>query len=165
MRHTAVLLLGIGLYACSTPDPAQVQILHDASDFGARREYQLIAPYADMPGAEATLLAESLQRSLARHGYRQGGGDAPLLIQYRLTSASQPLTYPVDVPPPSPLGPYQAIHRFEDVRGLLHLRVTDRNEQLLWEGAARTELSPERQRQQQIDRAVDALVQKLPVAR
>ena len=79
--------------------------------------------------------------------------------------ASQPLTYPVDVPPPSPLGPYQAIHRFEDVRGLLHLRVTDRNEQLLWEGAARTELSPERQRQQQIDRAVDALVQKLPVAR
>ena len=165
MRHTAILLLGIGLYACSTPDPAQVQILQDASDFGARHDYQLVAPYADTSGAEATLLAESLQRSLARHGYRQGGSDAPLLIQYRLTSASQPLTYSVDMPPPSPLGPYQAIHRFEDVRGLLHLRVTDRNEQLLWEGAARTELSPERQRQQQIDRAVDALVQKLPVAR
>ena len=82
-----------------------------------------------------------------------------------MTSASQPLTYSVDMPPPSPLGPYQAIHRFEDVRGLLHLRITDRNEQLLWEGAARTELSPERQRQQQIDLAVDALVQKLPVAR
>lgn len=164
MRHTAILLLGIGLCACSTPDPAQVQILQDARDFGAR-DYQLVAPYADAPGADTLLLAESLQRSLARHGYRQGGSDAPLVIQYRLTSASQPLTYSVDMPPPGPLGPYQAIHRFEDVRGLLHLRVTDRNDQLLWEGAARTDLSPERQRQQQVDRAVDALVQKLPVAR
>ena len=165
MRNTAILLLGIGLYACSTPDPAQVQVLQDASDFGSRRDYQLVVPYADAPDADATLLAESLQRSLARHGYRQGGNDAPLLIQYRLTSANQPLTYSVDMPPPSPLGPYQAIHRFEEVRGLLHMRVTDRNEQLLWEGAARTELSPQHQRQQQIDRAVEALVQKLPAAR
>lgn len=165
MRHTAILLLGLGLCACSTPDPAQVQILHDGQDFGSQRDYRLVAPYADAPGADATLLAESLRRGLARHGYRQGGDNAPLVIQYRLTTASQPLTYSVDVPPPGPLGPYQAIHRFEDVRGLLHLRVTDADEHLLWEGAARTDLSPERQRQEQIDRAVDALVRELPPAR
>lgn len=164
MRHTAILLLGLGLCACSTPDPAQVQILHEGQSFGAR-DYRLVAPDADAPGADATLLTESLRRGLARQGYRPGGDNAPLVIQYRLTTASQPLTYPVDMPPPSSLGPYMAIHRFEDVRGLLHLRVTDRSEQLLWEGAARTELSPEHQRQQQIDRAVDALVQKLPPAR
>lgn len=165
MRHTAIVLLGLGLCACSTPDPAQVQILHDSQGFGTQRDYRLVAPYTDAPSADATLLAEALQRSLARQGYRQGGDDAPLVIQYRLTMASQPLTYSVDMPPPSSLGPYQAIHRFEDVRGLLHLRVTDASERVLWEGAARTDLSPERQRQAQIDRAVDILVQQLPPAR
>ena len=142
MRHTAILLLGLGLCACSTPDPAQVQILHEGQSFGAR-DYRLVAPDADAPGADATLLTESLRRGLARQGYRPGGDNAPLVIQYRLTTASQPLTYPVDMPPPSSLGPYMAIHRFEDVRGLLHLRVTDRSEQLLWEGAARTAVRPQ----------------------
>lgn len=164
MRHTATLLLGLGLCACTTPDPAQVQILHDGSDLGARA-YQLLTADSDAPDAEATLLAESLQRSLARQGYRQGGSDAPLLIRYRLTTASQPLTWSVDAPPPGPLGPYQAIHRFEDVRGLLHLRVTDRQEGLLWEGAARTELSPDRHRRDQLERAVDTLVSRMPPAR
>lgn len=165
MRHFAILLFAIGLSACATPDPAQVQILQDTGSFGAQRDYQLIAPDGDAPDADATLLSEALQRSLARQGYRPGGEDAPLRIQYRLTSATQPLIYTVDMPPPMPLGPYQAVHRFEDVRGLLHVRVTDRNDQLLWEGAARTELSPQSQRQEQIDRAVNALVQKLPPAR
>jgi len=104
MRHTAILLLGLGLCACSTPDPAQVQILHEGQSFGAR-DYRLVAPDADAPGADATLLTESLRRGLARQGYRPGGDNAPLVIQYRLTTASQPLTYPVDMPPPSSLAP------------------------------------------------------------
>src|SRR5690606_9052801 len=103
MRHTAILLLGLGLCACSTPDPAQLPSVHEGQSSCAR-DYRLVAPDAGAPGADATLLTESLRRGLARQGYRPGGDNAPLVIQYRLTTASQPLTYPVDMPPPSSLG-------------------------------------------------------------
>jgi hypothetical protein len=76
-----------------------------------------------------------------------------------------PLLFKADVPPPNPLGPYQAIHRLRDETGTLRLRLTDLDGRILWEGVISTGLSPARDSAELLGRAVQVLTEQIPLAR
>lgn len=169
MRLFLVLLLCLALATCSTPIP-QVRVLHPApAGLADLREFELVPPEqavkGDLPQRERYAeLKPLIRQELEARGYR-AASDAPLRVYYWLAVSDQPLEFKVDQAPPSPLGPYQAIHRLRDETGTLRLRLTDPGGQILWEGLASTGLSPARDSAELLESAVRALIAQVPMAR
>ncbi|MVW73726.1 DUF4136 domain-containing protein [Pseudomonas xionganensis] len=169
MRLFAVLLLCLALATCSSPLP-QVQVLSPATDeLLGRQTFELIAAEhslaAEPPFAERyQQLAQLLRAGLSQRGYRHNP-QAQIQVYYWLALQDSPLDVKVDTAPPSPLGPYQAIHPLRDRTGTLRLRLTSPQQQILWEGLIHTGLSPDKDSAELLERAAQALVQQIPQAR
>jgi hypothetical protein len=168
MRLFAVLLLCLALATCSSQLP-QVQVLSPATQELPRRQtFELIAAEHSLEG-EAPFaeryqqLAPLLQAGLSQRGYRHNP-QAQILVYYWLALQDSPLQFKVDAAPPSPLGPYQAIHQLRDRTGTLRLRLTTPQQQVLWEGLIHTGLSPDKDSAELLERATQALVQQIPPA-
>ena len=169
MRLFSVLLLCLALATCASPIP-QIRVLQPAHpDLAGRGTFELVSPEqaveGELPYRERyAQLAPLIRQGLASRGY-QAANDAQLRVYYWLAVNDTPLEFKVDQAPPSPLGPYQAIHRLRDETGTLRLRLTDPAGQLLWEGLATTGLSPSRDSAELLASAVRALIEQLPAAR
>ena len=107
-------------------------------------------------------MPQLLRHGLSARGYHESQ-QPQLRVYYWLAVQDSPLTFKVDVPPPSPLGPYQAIHRLRDETGTLRLRLTDLDERILWEGVISTGLSPARDSGELLERAVQVLTEQIPL--
>ncbi|MGH8353267.1 MAG: DUF4136 domain-containing protein [Pseudomonas sp.] len=169
MRLFIVLLLCLALATCASPAPPIQVVKPAAAELAGRHSFQLLAPQqavnGELPFRERyAQLAPLLRQGLGLRGYREGR-PAELRVYYWLALRDRPLEFKVDVPPPDPLGPYRAIHRLRDETGTLRLRLTTPNQQVLWEGLVSTGLSPARDSAEQLERAVQALLQQLPAAR
>jgi hypothetical protein len=168
MRLFIVLLLCLALATCSSPLP-RIQVISPAhAELAGRGSFQLIAAEqavaGDLPFAERyQQLDQLLRQGLSQRGYR-ASPQAQIQVYYWLAVQDQPLQFKADTAPPSPLGPYQAIHRLRDSTGTLRLRLTTPEQQLLWEGLASTGLSPERDSAELLERATQALLQQIPAA-
>lgn len=168
MRPVLLILLSLMLSACSNPAP-QVQVLHGASPvLAGQQRFELQPPEraidGDLPFPERyAQLERLLSNGLEARGYSRSP-PAQLRVYYWLALGDTPLEFRVDVPPPNALGPYQAIHRLRDETGTLRLRLTDLQDRTLWEGLASTGLSPARESEALLARAVAALLQQLPSA-
>lgn len=168
MRLFIVLLLCLGLATCTTHTP-RVEVLSPASqDLAGHHSFELIAPEPAVIGEiplrnRYTQLDRLLRHDLTRRGYRESR-QAELRVYYWLAVQDNLLQFKVDVPPPNPLGPYQAIHRLRDATGTLRVRLTDRDDRLLWEGVVDTGLSPARDSAELLERATHALTQQIPAA-
>jgi hypothetical protein len=169
MRLFLVLLLCLALATCSTSIP-QVRILQPATaGLAGRSSFQLVSPeqavYGALPYPERyAQLGPLIRLALEERGYR-GANDAQMRVYYWLAVSDQPLEFKVNQAPPSPLGPYQAIHRLHDETGTLRLRLTDPAGQILWEGLASTGLSPSWDSADLLESAVRTLVAQVPAAR
>jgi hypothetical protein len=169
MRLFSVLLLCLALVTCANPIP-QIRVLQPAApDLAGRGTFELVSPEqaveGELPYRERyAQLAPLIRQGLASRGY-QAANHAQLRVYYWLAVNDTPLEFKVDQAPPSPLGPYQAIHRLRDETGTLRLRLTDRAGQVLWEGLAITGLSPSRDSAELLASAVHALIEQLPAAR
>lgn len=169
MRRIIVLLLCLALATCASPAPP-IQVIKPATAaLVGRHSFQLLAPQqavdGELPFRERyAQLAALLRQGLAERGYHEGQ-PPQLRVYYWLALRDTPLEFPVDQAPPDPLGPYRAIHRLRDETGTLRLRLTDLNEQVLWEGLVSTGLSPAWDSAEQLERAVQALLRQLPPAR
>lgn len=168
MRLFLVLLLCLGLATCSSPLP-RIQVLSPAhAELAGRSSFQLMAAEqavsGDLPFAERyQQLDQLLRQGLSQRGYR-ASPQAQIQVYYWLAVQDQPLQFKVDTAPPSPHGPYQAIHRLRDSTGTLRVRLTTPEQQLLWEGLVNTGLSPERDSAELLERATQALLQQIPAA-
>ncbi|HLD66443.1 MAG TPA: hypothetical protein VJA19_10390 [Pseudomonas sp.] len=166
MRPVLLILLSLILSACSNPAP-QVQVLHGASPaLAGQQRFELQPPERAVDGAlpfpeRYAQLERLLSSGLEARGYRRSP-PAQLRVYYWLALGDTPLEFRVDVPPPNALGPYQAIHRLRDETGTLRLRLTDLQDRTLWEGLASTGLSPARDSEALLARAVAALLQQVP---
>ncbi|AYF88807.1 MULTISPECIES: DUF4136 domain-containing protein [unclassified Pseudomonas] len=169
MRLYFVLLLCLALATCTTSIP-QIRILQPAStELAGRSSFALIPPEqavnGELPYPERyTQLTPLIRQELEARGYR-ADSDAQLRVYYWLAVNNQPLEFKVNQAPPSPLGPYQAIHRLRDETGTLRLRLTDPAGNVLWEGLASTGLSPSRDSAELLENAARALVGQIPAAR
>ncbi|WP_028631087.1 MULTISPECIES: DUF4136 domain-containing protein [Pseudomonas] len=169
MRLFLVLLLCLALATCSTPVP-QIRILQPATaELAGRIRFELVSPAqavdGELPYQERyAQVAPLIRRGLEARGYR-ATRDAQFRVYYWLAVNDQPLEFKVDQAPPSPLGPYQAIHRLRDETGTLRLRLTDTAGNVLWEGLASTGLSPSWESAELLESAVRALVEQVPAAR
>lgn len=168
MRVFLVLLLCLGLATCASHIP-QAQIITPANDALAwRHGFELIDPQSSLEG-EAPFperyrqLPQLLLHGLSARGYHESQ-QPQLRVYYWLAVRDEPLTFKVAVPPPNPLGPYQAIHRLRDETGMLRLRLTDLDERILWEGVISTGLSPARDSAELLERATRALTEQIPLA-
>jgi hypothetical protein len=168
MRVFLVLLLCLGLATCASHIP-QAQIITPANDaLAGRHGFELIDPQSSLEG-EAPFperyrqLPQLLLHGLSARGYYESQ-QPQLRVYYWLAVRDEPLTFKVDVPPPNPLGPYQAIHRLRDETGTLRLRLTDLDERILWEGVISTGLSPARDSAELLERATRALTEQIPLA-
>lgn len=168
MRLFAVLLLCLALATCSSQLP-RVQVLTPATDELPRRQtFELVAAEhslaSDPPFAERyQQLTQLLRAGLSQRGYRQNP-QAQIQVYYWLALQDSPLEVKVDTAPPSPLGPYQAIHPLRDRTGTLRLRLTTPEQQILWEGLIHTGLSPEKDSAELLERAARALTAQIPQA-
>lgn len=169
MRLFSVLLLCLALATCASPIP-QIRVLQPAApELAGRGTFTLVSPEqaieGELPYRERYVqLAPLIRQELERRGY-QAANDAQLRVYYWLAVNDTPLEFKVDQAPPSPLGPYQAIHRLHDETGTLRLRLTDPASQVLWEGLAITGLSPSHDSAALLASAVRALIEQLPAAR
>jgi hypothetical protein len=169
MRLFSVLLLCLALATCASPIP-QIRVLQSAApELAGRGTFALVSPEqaieGELPYRERyAQLAPLIRQGLERRGY-QAAHDAQLRVYYWLAVNDTPLEFKVDPAPPSPLGPYQAIHRLRDETGTLRLRLTDPAGRVLWEGLAITGLSPSRDSAELLASAVRALIEQLPAAR
>ena len=57
------------------------------------------------------------------------------------------------------------MHRLQEEHATLHLRLTDLQDQVLWEGQVDTGLSPAWDSDKQLHKASNALLQQVPIAR
>ena len=168
MRLLSILLLCLALATCSSPVP-QIRVLHPGGpELTGRNSFELVAPEqavgAELPYRERyTQLAPLIRQGLESRGYHAAAG-AQVRVYYWLALSDTPLEFKVDQAPPSPLGPYQAIHRLRDESGTLRLRLTDPAGQLLWEGLASTGLSPSRDSAEHLENAVRVLIEQIPHA-
>jgi len=168
MRLFIVLLLCLALATCASPTPP-IQVVKPATaDLVGRHSFQLLAPQqvvdGELPFRERyAQLAALLRQGLAERGYHEGQ-PPQLRVYYWLALRDTPLELRVDQAPPDPLGPYRAIHRLRDETGTLRLRLTDLDEQVLWEGLVSTGLSPAWDSAEQLERAVAALLRQIPPA-
>lgn len=169
MRPALLILLSLMLSACSSSPAPQVQVLQGTSPtLAGQQRFELQPPELAVEGAlplpERYAQLEGLLRSgLIARGY-QPSPPAQLRVYYWLALGDTPLEFRVDVPPPNTLGPYQAIHRLRDETGTLRLRLTDLHDNRLWEGLVSTGLSPARDSEALLERAVAALLEQLPAA-
>ncbi|MFZ6048343.1 DUF4136 domain-containing protein [Pseudomonas sp. CR3202] len=169
MRLFLVLLLCLALATCSTHVPL-VRILQPAApELAGRSRFELASPERAVDGEPPyqeryAQLAPLLRQGLENRGYR-ASANAQLRVYYWLAISDAPLEFKVDQAPPSPLGPYQAIHRLRDESGSLRLRLTDQTGQVLWEGLASTGLSPSWDSTELLENAVRALIEQVPAAR
>ena len=168
MRIFPVLLVCLALATCSShlllpqvTTPAQPG-LRDLSSV------QLIAVSASndsqAPAERAALLTSLLRDGLSLRGYREGS-PAQLRAYYWLGLRSEPVELSTDLPPPGLLGPYQNVHHLKEERATLHLRLTDLQDHVLWEGQVDTGLSPAWDSDEQLHKASNALLQQVPIAR
>ncbi|MDF3195708.1 DUF4136 domain-containing protein [Pseudomonas sp. 1928-m] len=168
MRLFIVLLLCLALATCSSQLP-RVQVLTPASaELAGKRAFTLIAAEqaveGDVPFAERYAQLEQLLREgLSARGY-QASPQAQIQVYYWLAVQDSPLDFKVDAAPPTPLGPYQAIHRLRDETGTLRIRLTTPEQQILWEGLISTGLSPAKDSAELLERATQALLQQIPLA-
>lgn len=169
MRVFPVLLICLALATCSsnilrpeitTPASAELQ--------GHQRVQLLLLPAqnadASAPTPNTSRLTPMLREGLSLRGYLEGA-DAQLRAYYWLDLRVTPIDIKVDQAPPAPLGPYQSMHRLHDENATLHLRLTDLQDRVLWEGQIDTGLSPAWDSDQLLQKACDALLQQLPMAR
>ncbi|AOE83059.1 DUF4136 domain-containing protein [Pseudomonas sp. TCU-HL1] len=169
MRLFLVLLLCLVLATCSTTVP-QVHVLQPATaGLEGRTRYEMVPPdlaiEGELPHRERYAeLGPLISQGLQQRGYR-ANSDAQLRVYYWLAVTDQPLVFKADQAPPSPLGPYQAIHLLRDETGTLRLRITDPAGEVLWEGLASTGLSPSRDSAELLQNTVRALVEQVPAAR
>ena len=168
MRIFPVLLVCLALATCSShlllpqvTTPAQPG-LRDLSSV------QLIAVSASndsqAPSERTALLTSLLRDGLSLRGYREGS-PAQLRAYYWLGLRREPVELSTDLPPPGLLGPYQSVHRLKEERATLHLRLTDLQDQVLWEGQVDTGLSPAWDSDEQLHKASNALLLQVPMAR
>lgn len=168
MRVFVVLLLCLALATCSSHIP-QIRVVQAAAPaLASLHSFQLLPPEQALSGElplrkHYALLASLLHQGLAERGYHESQ-QPELRVYYWLAVRDTPLEFRVDVPPPNPIGAYQAIHRLHDETGTLRLWLTDLNGQVLWEGLASTGLSPAWDSAEQLQSAVLALLQQIPVA-
>jgi hypothetical protein len=88
-----------------------------------------------------------------------------LRAYYWLGLRREPVELSTDLPPPGLLGPYQSVHRLQEEHATLHLRLTDLQDHVLWEGQVDTGLSPAWDSDEQLHKACNALLQQVPMAR
>ncbi len=167
MRLFAILLLCLAVATCSNPVP-HAQVAHPAdARLAGLRDFQLMPPENAVDAlpyrSRYPLINAQVRQGLIERGYRESA--APQLrVYYWLALQDAPLEFKVDTPPPNPLGPYLAIHRLRDETGTLRLRLTDAQEQTLWEGTVSTGLSPAHASAALLQDAVGALLQQIPAA-
>lgn len=167
MRLFAILLLCLAVATCTTHTP-QAQVSHPAdARLAALRDFQLMPPENAVDAlpyrSRYPLINAQVRQGLIEHGYRESA-TPQIRVYYWLALRDAPLEFKVDVPPPDPLGPYLAIHRLRDETGTLRLRLTDTQEQTLWEGTVSTGLSPAHSSAALLQGAIDALLQQVPAA-
>lgn len=167
MRIFLVLLLCLGLATCASHIP-QAQILTAAADLAGRHSFELVDPQPSLQGEPPfperyRQLPQLLRHGLSARGYHESQRPQ-LRLYYWLAVQDAPLTFKVEVPPPSALGPYQAIHRLRDETGTLRLRLTDLDQRVLWEGLISTGLSPAQDSAELLERAALALTEQIPRA-
>lgn len=168
MRLFIVLLLCLALATCSSQLP-RVQVISPASPALAQsRGFELIAAEqavnGPLPFAERyRQLDQLLRQGLTQRGYH-ASSQAQIQVYYWLAVQDSPLDFHVEAAPPTPLGPYQALHRLRDSTGTLRIRLTTPEQHILWEGLTSTGLSPQRDSAELLERATQALLQQIPVA-
>ncbi|UVE17396.1 DUF4136 domain-containing protein [Pseudomonas sp. LS44] len=166
MRVFALLLLCLALATCASHIP-QIRIEHPATaQLQGRQSFQLMPPEQALSGAPPyaeryAQLAPLLRQGLGERGYHESQ-TPQLQVYYWLALRDTPLEFRVDVPPPNPLGSYQAIHRLRDETGTLRVRLTDLDGKILWEGVVSTDLSPAWDSAEQLQLAVRALLEQIP---
>ena len=165
MRLFVILLLIMGLATCASVIPQSEVITPASPALSGLQRYQLIAPEQALQGEPPfrqryAELAIELQRGLAEQGYQQDTRHPQLRVYYWLAVQDQPLEFRVDNP--GLLGPYQSIHRLRDSTGTLRVRLTDLQDQTLWEGKVSTGLSPERDSAELLQQALGALLRQIP---
>ncbi|WP_374441816.1 hypothetical protein [Pseudomonas panipatensis] len=167
MRLFAILLICLALATCSSTLP-QAQVTHPAnSRLAGLRDFQLMPPENAVDALpyrnRYPLIADWLRQGMSEHGFRDTG-TAQVRVYYWLALRDAALEFKVDVAPPQPMGPYLAIHRLRDETGTLRVRLTDLQDQMLWEGTVSTGLSPAHASTELLHNAVGALIQQLPRA-
>lgn len=167
MRLFAILLLCLALATCTTQIP-QAHVTQPAdARLNGLHAFQLMPPenaVDALPYASRyPLLNAWLLQGMEKRGYRDSS-QAQLRVYYWLALRNAPLEFKVDVPPPQSLGPYLAIHRLHDETGTLRVRLTDLQDQVLWEGTVSTGLSPQHASSELLQHAVEALVSQVPKA-
>ncbi|MFI8384624.1 hypothetical protein [Pseudomonas sp. NPDC079086] len=168
MRLFIVLLLCLALATCSSQLP-RAQVLTPASaELTGKRSFSLIAAEqavaGHVPFAERYAQLEQLLRAgLSARGY-QANPQAEIQVYYWLAVQDSPLEFKADAAPPTPLGPYQAIHRLRDETGTLRIRLTTPEQHILWEGLISTGLSPAKDSAELLERATLVLLQQIPEA-
>lgn len=128
MRLFIVLLLCLALATCSSQLPLAQVLTPASAELTGKRSFSLIAAEqavaGHMPFAERYAQLEQLLRAgLSARGY-QANPQAEIQVYYWLAVQDSPLEFKVDAAPPTPLGPYQAIHRLRDETGTLRIRLT-----------------------------------------
>lgn len=168
MRIFPVLLVCLALATCSShlllpqvTTPAQPELR------GQHRVQLLALPASsdNLPAAStrAAALTGLLRDGLSLRGYREGT-PVQLRAYYWLGLRREPVELSTDLPPPGLLGPYQSVHRLKEERATLHLRLTDLQDHVLWEGQIDTGLSPAWDSDEQLRKASNALLQQIPMA-
>lgn len=167
MRLFCILMLVMALATCTSSLP-QSEVTQSANPaLAGLQHYRLVAPEQAVQGEPPfrqryAELAVELQRGLAERGYLLDPQHAQLQVYYWLAVQDQPLEFRVDNT--GLLGPYQSIHRLRDSTGTLRVRLTDLQDQVLWEGKVSTGLSPERDSAERLQQALGALLRQIPQA-
>jgi hypothetical protein len=169
MRVFPVLLICLALATCSS-NILRPEITTPAStELQDHQRLQLRplpahSPDDSVPVPNTARLTPMLREGLSLRGYREDPS-AELRAYYWLDLHLIPIDVEVDQAPPAPLGPYQSVHRLHDENATLHLRLTNAQDRVLWEGQIDSSLSPSWDSDQQLQKACDALLQQLPMAR
>ncbi|MFI8483347.1 DUF4136 domain-containing protein [Pseudomonas sp. NPDC078700] len=167
MRLFLILLACMALTDCATPPTPQTEVTcTNPQALSSLKRFKLIAPEPALktqPALPALYpkLASLLGEQLHQQGYQQVE-PAQINVYYWLAVQDNPIEFKVDLPPPSQLGAYQAIHRLQDETGTLRVRLTDPANNLLWQGTSKTGLSPATYSIELVERAVSALTAQIP---
>ncbi len=169
MRVFPVLLICLALATCSSNILRPVITTQASTELQGQQRLQLRplpaqSPDPSLPVPNTARLTPMLREGLSLRGYREDPS-AELRAYYWLDLHLIPIDVEVDQAPPAPLGPYQSVHRLYDENATLHLRLTNAQDRVLWEGQIDSSLSPAWDSDQQLQKACDALLQQLPMAR
>lgn len=168
MRLFGVFLLCLLVATCASDLPRAQVVVPASNHLAGLSHYQLIRPEQALT-SEAPFtqryaeLSSYLEQALNEHGFTNTA-QAQVLVFYWLAVQDRQLEFAPSNPSALVQGPYQAIHRLRDRTGTLRVRLTDLNQQVLWEGTVDTGLSPERDRAELLQQAVEALLRQLPQA-